>query len=291
MYVCETLTDLARGRKPKPGLIGRVQGAVYVEFLLVIWPLLLLLLGLTQIGLMYGAHLLVCQAAAKAVRAAVVIFPDENVDDYEGVEANHIGSEGEGGEGGEGGDASGDGSSSGLDAYKNAPDGGRLDQIRMAARIVLAPVAPSIEAYWGKSLAEGIGEYPITSSLIGVMGWNAKAVAVTFPDRSNAAKAAAEESNSENGDKDEAELPNYKTEFQSQEGITARVTFLYKCPVPLARSIMCKSYDDLPEQSKAELDTVGASSLGNIVTDFLGWRYLAVTAERTLPNQGRAKKQ
>jgi len=266
-------------------------GAVYVEFLVVIWPLLLLLLGITQIGLMYGAHLLVCQAAAKAARAAVVIFPDENVDDYADVEPNHIGTEGDGDGGGEssGGEGDGEGSAGGLDAYKNAPDGGRLDQIRMAAKIMLAPIAPALESYVGRSLADGLGEYPITSSLVGVMGWNAYAVAVTFPDRSNAANAEEE---SKQGEDDEEKLPTYKSEFQNQENITARVTFLYKCPVPLARSIMCKSYDDLSEQAKAELDTVNASTLGNGITSFfLGWRFLAIAAERTLVNQGRAKKQ
>ena len=265
------------------------RGAAYVEFLIVIWPLLVLLLGLTQIGLMYGAHLLVCQAAAKAVRAAIVILPDENVDDYAGVEPNRIGSEGEGGSDGAagGGGESGDGASGGLSVYENAPDNGRLDQIRMAARIVLAPVAPSLQSYLGDSLAEGIGEYPITSSLAGAMLWNAYAVAVTFPDRSNEAKA--EEARSDEED-DRDSLPDFKTEFLSDEVITARVTFLYKCPVPLARGIMCSSYDDLPKQARAELETVGADTLGNKVTDFLGWRFLAITAERTLPNQGRAKK-
>lgn len=280
-----------RGDNPKDGLIGGAQGAVYVEFLLVIWPLLTLMLGLTQIGLMYGAHLLVCQAAAKAARAAIVIFPDENVDDYAGVEPNHIGQAEDGESSAE---TSGEASSGGLDAYKNAPDGGRLDQIRMAARIILAPVAPSIQSYIGTSLAEGIGAYPVTSSLAGAMLWNAYGVAVTFPDRSNGAKAAEEEAendDSNEGETEEENLPTYKTEFASQETITARVTFLYKCPVPLARSIMCKSYSDLPEQAKAELDTVNASTIGNVVTDFLGWRYLAIAAERTLPNQGRAKKQ
>ena len=246
---------------------------MYVEFLVVIWPLLLLMLGLTQIGLMYSAHLLVCQAAAKAVRAAVVIFPDENVDDYEGVEPNRIGTDGDGG--------------GALDVYKNAPEGGRLDQIRMAARITLAPAAPALTSYFGKSLADGIGDNPITSALAGAALWNAYAVAVTFPDRSDEA-AAKEEAAEEDGD---AQMPTYKTEFQSQELITARVTFLYKCPVPLARGIMCKSYSDLPEQARAELDTAGAEKLGNKITEFLGRRFLAIAAERSLPNQGRSKKQ
>ena len=265
------------------------KGAVYVEFLVVIWPLLLLMLGLTQIGLMYSAHLLVCQAAAKAVRAAVVIFPDENVDDYKGVAPNRIGTDGDGdGSGGEGGDGESGEGGGGLDVYKNAPEGGRLDQIRMAARIILSPIAPALESYLGSSLADGLGDHPITSSLAGAALWNADAVAVTFPDRSKEAEAKKAEAE-ENGE--DAPPSTYKTEFQSRELITARVTFLYKCPVPLARSIMCKSYSDLPEQAQDELETVGAEQLGNIVTYFLGWRFLAITAERSLPNQGRTKKQ
>ncbi len=249
--------------------LGRCKkGAVYLEFLLVIWPLLLLMFGLTQIGLMYSAHLLVCQAAAKAVRAAIVILPD-TADDYAGDEVNSIG----------------DGS--GLEAYSNAASGGRLDQIRMAARIVLGPAAPSIESYVGKSLSDGLGQNPFVSMIAGIVVWNKKATAVTFPDRSNEQRGI-DETREQNG---EEVVPTYLIDFSPRGNVTARVTFLYKCPVPIVRSIMCKSYSDLSKQSQAELDTVGAQSLGNIITELMSWRFIAITAERTLPNQGRIAAQ
>ncbi len=72
------------------------------------------------------------------------------------------------------------------------------------------------------------------------------------------------------------------------------MTYLYRCPVPIVDRILCHPYEDednrnagLGQTAKAELDTVGASQLVNDRGP--GRRFLAISAERTLPLQGRDK--
>ena len=223
-------------------------GAAYVEFLIVVMPFLLLFLGLTQLGLIYGAQLLVEHAAAKAVRAAVVVLPDDHEEaDYAGVPVNTVGAA----------------TLQGALAYQSAPSGGRLAAIRDAARFVLAPAAPSLDGYAADSVAEAIGDGGVASSVVGMLGWNEWAVAVTFPD-------------GEGG---------LRTSFDPRGEVTARVTFLFRCNVPMARSVMCSRFGDLPTDRKRAL-TLNGSFLGNI-SGVAGWQVLALEAERTMPNQGR----
>jgi hypothetical protein len=225
------------------------KGAVYVEFLIVFFPMMMLFFGLAHLGLVYGAHLLVEHAAARAARAAIVILPDEQTEDYEEVEINQVGTGGHG-----------------LDAYKDAPDGGRLDQIRMAARLTLSPISPSIESYVGESLADALGDHQAASTFVGLAAWTDKAVAVTFPDGND----------------------GYLSEFSPRSKITARVTYLYKCSVPIIRSLVCHPYAELEGRARNELETFGAGGLMAGTSLVRGWRFIAITAERTLPNQGKS---
>jgi hypothetical protein len=52
-------------------------GAVYVEFLIAFLPLFFFFLGLVQLIFVQTANLIVKHAASKAVRAAVVVMPDD----------------------------------------------------------------------------------------------------------------------------------------------------------------------------------------------------------------------
>ncbi len=232
-------------RQPRSSWV--TAGAAYVEFLIVIIPFLVLFLGLTQLALVYGAQLMVEHAASKAVRAAVVVLPDDHEEaDYGGVPLNQIGSSGEG-----------------LAAYSTADNGGRLSAIRMAARYVLAPVSPPLDSLDSNSVADALGDTVGASVVAGLLGWTQWAVAVTFPD----------------GD------GGFKTSFGPREPVTARVTFLYKCSVPMARAIMCSSWSGLPKGRRETLGTNGM--LLSSASQVAGWRVLALEAERTLPNQGR----
>ncbi|MCB9707203.1 MAG: pilus assembly protein [Myxococcales bacterium] len=55
---------------------SRTEGVAYVEFLLVFIPIFLLFMGVAQLGLLFGARLLVHHAANRAVRSAVVVLDD-----------------------------------------------------------------------------------------------------------------------------------------------------------------------------------------------------------------------
>ena len=226
---------------------GGESGVVYVEFLLVIMPFLLMFFGLTHLGLLYSAHLLVSQAAAKTVRAAIVVLPDE-YGDYDGVELNRIGTGGDG-----------------LDAYMDTPEGGRLETIREAARFPVSPLSPAVESYSPDSLAQALGDHPGMSTLAGLFTWSVYATAVTFPD----------------------DADGYLSQFPAEGYITARVTFLYKCSVPIFRGLVCSAWSDLPDRARRELATTGVSALMGTGTEFVGWRFAALTAERTMPNQGK----
>lgn len=56
---------------------GSREGAAYVEFLLAFVPILILFLGLVQLGLLYGGNLVVQHAAHRAVRTAMVVLDDD----------------------------------------------------------------------------------------------------------------------------------------------------------------------------------------------------------------------
>ena len=232
------------------------RGVVYVEFLIVVIPFVILLFSLVQIGLFKAADLLVKHAAARAVRAAIVILPDEDEEEYANVPVNTIGS---------------GGSSNSLEVYRNAPDDGRLDQIRDAAEITLTPLSPSLESYFADSMADALGEHTSAGSIVKVLGLDpyvALTVAVTFPDGKG----------------------GYLTEFPTDGPLTARVTYLYKCSVPIARALMCSRWLGIDSRLKDELATAGVNSLIGIATEFLSWRFLVIRAERTLPIQGRRQK-
>ncbi|MDD5306918.1 MAG: hypothetical protein PHU25_06305 [Deltaproteobacteria bacterium] len=226
---------------------SNTDGAVYVEFLVVVWPLLLLFLGLAQLALACGAHLLVCHAAARAARAAIVILPDDHEAAlYAGEPLNQVGS-----------------GAPGLETYAAASDGGRLGAVRNAARLTLAPVSPSPESFGSSSLAGAIASSGPTSIAAGLVGWTAYAAAVTFPDG--------------NG--------GYRASFEPKGPVTVRVTFLFRCAVPVASAILCRRWTDLDPAAAAEISTNGNALEGLALAN--GWRLLALRAERTYGNQGR----
>jgi len=225
---------------------SRSPGAVYVEFLIVIIPFLILALCTVQIALMYGAQLLVEASAHMAVRAAVVIMPDDE-GFYRGGGINEVGP------------------GSGLHAYEKAPAGSRISMIRRAAAIPLLPVSVGIRDLKGLltgrfSLADAFRRQGAVS-MLARLNLDLMPVAVTFPDTSG----------------------GYRTKLGPASKITARVTYLFTCRVPVAADIMCSGYFKLPYMARKEL----ATSTSRIMTYAVSpAKFAVLSAQRSMRNQG-----
>jgi len=61
----------------KKSLVRNTGGAVYVEFLLSFIPLFFMFLSMLQMGLLYGASLVVQHSASIAARAGMVVWDDD----------------------------------------------------------------------------------------------------------------------------------------------------------------------------------------------------------------------
>ena len=147
---------MTRSDRAAPARISAEQrGSVYVEFLIVILPLLFFLLALVQTARMYVGHLAVKRAANTASRAAVVIL-DDDPRYYGGAPRNSL----------TGGSAR---VTDPVDGFVRALGGGaappvafgdsaRLQDIRAAASIPLPAVSPSLaELGDADSVYEAIG--------------------------------------------------------------------------------------------------------------------------------------
>jgi Flp pilus assembly protein TadG len=102
-------------KQTKKDLRHDARGAVYVEFLIVFLPLFVLFMSLVQFAFVEVANLVTKHAAVTAVRAAIVVLPDDPAY-YE-------------------------------KAPINKPTGGRKDAIEAAAkaRLMAVAVLPSVE--------------------------------------------------------------------------------------------------------------------------------------------------
>jgi hypothetical protein len=134
--------------------------------------------------------------------------------------------------------------------------------VRRAAQMTWTPVSPGVS----------IDESSVVQAVFLGNRWTDQGVAVTFPDGAG----------------------GYRTEFDSTGPVTVRVTYLYRCPIPVVDRILCQPYenedtgnDEMGQTAKAELNAFGAEQL--VADQNPGRRFLALTAERTLPLQGQAK--
>ncbi len=255
---------LATATYPATTVARDVRGAVYVEFLLVFLPVFLLFLCILELGFLYTGRLVAQHAATRAARAAVVILDDDPAF-YGGEARDSI-------------DTNGTSiSDSAIEAFMDGAGFGgtatrpagapRFSDIRSAASIPLLAVAPS-DAQLSTALGDGdsvrnaIGLGPGRATS-GAEAYNEAAMAVTFP----TAPAAN----------------TFRTNFERDDLITVRVTYLMHCSVPLVPVLMCHEPSDLdlePEES-SQMNLGFLSSRPNP-------RYHVVRAEATLRNQGAA---
>lgn len=70
--------------------MANTQGAIFIEFLFVVLPFMIIFLGLAQTALMYMGGLAVKRSAATAARAAMVVF-DDDPKKYGGQARNTLG--------------------------------------------------------------------------------------------------------------------------------------------------------------------------------------------------------
>ena len=211
-------------------------GAVYVEFLLAFIPLLFMFLGMVQMGLLYGASLVVQHSSNIAARSAMVVL-DDDPQYYDDEDRRKLETQASGmssfvqtagsaigslfGSGGSGGPA--------------WTGGARLQAIEFAAGMPLLPLSPSFSS---------IARQPQDESVRGALGltgldspearvawgiiYNRMALRVSFP-------TAAGGSGSYHGD----DFPAPSATGDAGQ-VNARVTYLYNCQVPLANRLMCE---------------------------------------------------
>lgn len=330
---------------------AETSGVVYAEFLMAFTPFFLLFLGTIQIAFIATGSIVVQTAASKAARAAMVVLPDDPffyekekalLLDFNGKSDNSGFQKGladnmqkggvsvpsmpsggganlTSGYSGAGAKSSSGGSGSkGGGASQGSGSGGpRLNAIRLAAYVTLAPLAPSIEMFsaWlaggaglggisglgglgalkdqipdlpklgggGKnpfSLRKtAIGESAVLRFLVGFGAYNSVAAAVNFP-------VAPWKPELRNGGKDFKGQVVYKP----GEKVTVRVTYLFPCGVPLVNMIVCRQLplnDDagLMDELKAGVQD---SSLLEILRVAEYARFYVMHAEATMPIQSAA---
>ena len=285
------------------------RGAVYVEFLIVFLPVFLLFLGICQIALVGAARFVVQHAANCAARSAVVVL-EGSPGDFGGVERGWVSR------------GSAHGSqlpesllrSFGFDVpsvesgasfwapiaeVSNAigpqQQGARMAPIRFAAYVPLAVLAP-VSAWLEPQRHEGsLGDALAVSSrarLVSSLLYNRAGAVVTLQ-----AGPAVDEL-----------VPE---PIGRKAAVTVRVTYLYYCSIPVVRVFACKSLKDLaggiPSASQGlfwsgashDVRTAEQKRLASILwyaedpkllarLDAADARFVVLTGETTLPNQGAA---
>lgn len=213
-------------------LLGAPSGAVYVEFLLAFFPVLLTFLGLIQLSSILCARLVVQHAASRAARAAVVVL-DDAPERYGGAARGALAY-----------GSAPETASPAIDAstlarllqIAQAPPNvagarrrgsARLSAIRWAAYMPLAVLAPStslIARRFGLASNElGNG----ARFLLGLLAYNRAAAIVTL--------------------REAPASPRVTTNVPSRGDVTVHVTYLYYCAMPFADRFLCDSLTGLPE--------------------------------------------
>ena len=290
------------------------RGAVYVEFLIVFFPVFLLFLGICQAALIGAARFVVQHAANRAARSAVVVL-ESDPNDFGGVERGWISC----------GSASGSqlpqdllrrfgfdvpGTSavssssilappgcvaSASSATGGGQQGARMAPIRFAAYMPLAVLAPLSAWLDGRKQEGSLGDALAVSTqarLVAALLYNRAGAVVTIQAGPALDELAPEP-------------------IGSKAPVTVRVTYLYYCSIPVVRVLACKSLTDLAGSVPASLTgprwfgaphdtrTAAQRRLASFLAlaedpkllarlDATGARFVVLTAETTLPNQGAA---
>lgn len=209
------------------------RGAVSLEFLIVLFPILLLFFAVVQLALIGAARLVVAHAASRAARSAAVVI-DDSPSRYGGEPRGHLDTAVAPGAEGHGTRGEISTLSQVLDASRTRS---RLETIRFAASAPLSAVAPSAEEVtrWfdpvrTPSVGDALGSPSLLRAAFGILLYNdvALAVATSFDD--------------------------------GNDLVRVRVEYLLHCGVPLVDRLMCQaipagaaSRPDVPNKQLLEL--------------------------------------
>lgn len=280
-------------------LRGDTRGVVYIEFLIAFFPLLLIFLAVCQLALIASARLVVQHAAWATARSAIVLLED-SPDDFGGAKKGELTTHpGEAKATSEtalralGVDVPEAVSSSWLDGgFEKATaatdarpqQGARMQTIRSAGYLPLLALAPRPDALGpgsdpslGDSLPAGFeGRFSFG------LRWTRAASVITLHDIPGTEELAAEP-------------------IEHKAPVTARVTYLFQCAVPIVRALVCDTLASLLAPPKPLFGSTAASEaraalirrlqLAEVPRDLeqlagAGSRFTVLTAETTLPNQG-----
>ena len=226
----------------------RVRGVVYVEFLIVIIPLLILMFSLVQMALFLSAGILTHLAALKAARSAMVVIDDDHEKAKYPEDLYLVGN-----------------GASGVDAYRNLTPESRFHTIRLAARAPLLAVSPTLKSATAASIdgaLNNVGGLQIGLELMN-KGWTWYYVGLGFLNDDDA----------------------YVSTIRPDDHVRVRVVFLYPCFVPIGRAFACHKWDDLP---KADRDLLNVNDkLKRTLLIYGGWRFVTLSAEAPIPRWDR----
>lgn len=243
-------------------LVRDRRGSINVEFLVVILPFLMLILGIIQLVMLYVAATLTQHAANEAVRAAVVVL-DDDPRFYGGAPRNSL----------HGGALPSDPVDDYLDrlGLGGGPSGSitgsaRLQAIRGAASMALMAISPPVTDSEKSSVGDVLGGGRPESHAGGSARYNRSAVAVTFPEHPGASRL--------------------RDRFDIDDDVTVRVTYLYHCGVPLVRYVMCDSQDEVVHSAAGDELRYAERPWGRELLGLSDARFKVIRAEATLPNHG-----
>lgn len=255
-------------------LYTETHGIVMMEFLIAMFPLMIAFLGCVQFAVLAVAKLTLLHSANTAVRAAVVVIEESS--DLPGTPEGGIYGDLEAGllevsnpDSSQGGVSE----SSTLDSVqptqsKDGPlaqlgdlftlvsrDDTRINHIRSAAYIPMLAISPDVfpdlkavtespfddVGLWSKedSVYRAIGD--TSTRLPGAFLYNLGALAVTFPDAEspdNEKTLSPQDlslNSSTSGDQSDV------VEFERGQDVTARITYLFRCRVPVVSALICHS--------------------------------------------------
>lgn len=274
---------------------GDSRGIVYVEFVFAFMPLLLMFLAICQVSMLAMGRLVVQHAALCGARAAIVVLEDDPKDYADAPRGNLKDRPPTSA----GVDAIlekvGVSLPSGLGVGEKREDrsedqrGARMVSIRAAATMPLLLLAPSETAVTvvgadslGRSLqSDFVGRLPFS------LEYTSLAAAITVHTSAGTEELAPDP-------------------ISRDAQVTVRVTYLMPCGVPIVSALMCRTLasllepttdtpsagakDDAPPAESAVARRLRHASGVSAIKDRVSptARFVVLTAETTLPNQGAA---